>query len=204
NFTNNYLMEQHMPFTIVDTTDNNQQECINQVTEDMLKLNTIWNSYRICTTCNQHNCNVTFPIALPRGNIRAKYMVVGQNPAGRGKSNHKYITMFNDSSGSGIIIDVLKKAGIYLDCWFTNIVQCSTSDNKINNYQVEECKLILSLEIEHIKPKKIFALGNETYKYMKQHFSELNIVKVKHPAYVKRFYSKKPDKIEEYINKFQS
>jgi uracil-DNA glycosylase family 4 len=203
NYMNNFLTKQTLPFTIVDTTNTTPDQCTQLVEDDIKKINLIWDSLRYCVNTVQPYCKTTTPIALPRGNVRAKYMIVGQNPAGKGRNTNKYVTMWFNGARAEFLLDVLKKAGIYMDCWFTNIVECSTTDNKITNEQVSYCLNNFKMQVNIIKPQKIFTLGQEATKYVQANCKDIEVIEVEHPTYMKRFYGNKSDKIDEYVSKFK-
>ena len=201
NFKYNYLMNQRMPFTIIDTTNTSPEDCVTIAKEDIKKLYDIWSKLRPCI--NRDSCSkTTNPMALPIGNIRAKYMVIGQNPGGKGQGSEQYIQTWSNGKSNDFFINILKDAGILLDCWFTNVVLCSTSDNKINDEIVQMCDHLIN-EIDIIKPQKIFTLGNQASKYVKKIVKDIEIIEVPHPTYVKRFYSGHPDKIQGYKDLFK-
>lgn len=110
-------------------------------------------------------------------------------------------------SGKGatcdFFINALKEAGIYLDCWFTNAVLCSTTDNKITDEQFKQCDEHLKYQINTIKPEKIFTLGKVATKYTKEVAGDIEVIEVPHPTFIKRFYSGNPEKIQEYKNLFK-
>lgn len=195
-----FITKQKMPFIKVDTTTAPVEESLARIQRAMKTVDTIWEQIRICTL---NKCNgVISPTPLPRGNVEAKYMIVGQNPGGRGKGS-QYQTAWSEGKASNFLNDILVQAGIYLDCWFTNLVLCSTNDNKINNHQMEVCSVNLKKQLEMINPEKVFALGSTTAVYLKQNFSEYEIIEVAHPSYMQRFYSKNEQKMSEYINTFR-
>ena len=205
---NQFILKQHLPFIEIDTSCKNDEKInvednLKIILESYEKLNKIWDSLRGCSKCNI----TTTPLALPRGNINAKYFVVGQNPGGRGKEKNQYVPIFSAGNTSQFLIDTLINAGIYKDSWLTNLVLCGTCDNKINKNLVDNCQYNLKLQYDLIKPEKIFALGNETYKYLKENFEnnlqDCEIILVEHPTYIKRFFSGKVDKLNEYMEKFK-
>jgi uracil-DNA glycosylase family 4 len=204
NFVNNYLMEQKLPFTIIDTTNKDQDATFAQAKEDIDKVIEIWKKIKLCATMWQYCPNTSLPMALPRGNIRAKYMVVGQNPGGRGKKKEYFVPMWSGKGATcDFFINALKEAGIYLDCWFTNAVLCSTTDNKITDEQFKQCDEHLKYQINTIKPEKIFTLGKVATKYTKEVAGDIEVIEVPHPTFIKRFYSGNPEKIQEYKNLFK-
>lgn len=200
NYENIYLMSQNMPFTVIDTTNGSIEHNVKKAIDDYSKVEKIWSIYKNCKRCD----DITTPMSLPRGNIRAKYMIVGQNPAGKGKLDNNFLPMFTNDTKSKFLIDILKENGIYLDCWFTNIVNCSTKDNKVNKDQKNNCLSRLQLQIDLIKPQKIICLGNEAFSQINKlsNIENIQIIKVPHYSYIKRFNNNE-DKIKEYKNLFK-
>lgn len=197
NFKNNYLMNQNMPFTIIDTTSSSTECNVKKAYDDIERLNTIWDKVR-----NTKIKGTLTPTSLPRGNINGGYMIVGQNPGGRGKLSDEFLPIWCKGTTSGFFTNILKEKGIYLDCWFTNLVLSSTIDNKITKKQVEESIDTLQLQLDVIKPKVIIALGKEVSKYMNIYFPKLDIIEIPHPSYIKRFFAGKQNKIEKYKSLF--
>lgn len=191
---------QRLPFLQVDTTKTPLNDNLILIKESYNKLLNIYNNIRRCNLCN----DVLDPVPLPRGNLQAKYFIVGQNPGGRGQKKGKvYYNVFGGGGTSEFLNEVLIKANIYKECWFTNIVLCSTSNNSINKCQVNNCLKNLDLQLNLIKPQKIIALGNETYKYLKENYTEYEIINAQHPTFIKRFFSNKEEKINDYVNLFK-
>lgn len=196
-----FIAKQHMPFIIVDTSTAPITGNLIRIQDAMKKVNNIWGSIkqRMDSRC----ADVIAPTPLPRGNIEAKYMIVGQNPGGRGVGS-QYQTAWSEGKTPEFLNSILKQAGIYLDCWFTNLVLCSTESNSINAKQINTCIANLEYQIRLINPDIIFALGGVAAKALKTSFPNKKIVEVVHPTYIKRFYSNNPEKIQEYINSFRN
>ena len=66
---------------------------------------------------------------IGQGSLNPKYVFLGMNP---GKSiEHGYKVWSNSEDGSSkILLPVLEKLGILDDCYFTNIVKSTTTDNR--------------------------------------------------------------------------
>lgn len=195
-----FIAKQHMPFIIVDTSITPITENLMRIQDAAKKVNNIWDSVKQCM--NSRCAGVIAPTPLPRGNIEAKYMVVGQNPGGRGTGS-QYQTVWSEGKTPEFLNNILKQAGIYLDCWFTNLVLCSTENNSVTEKQISTCITNLEYQVQQINPDVIFALGGVASKTLKKNFPDKKIIEVAHPTYVKRFYSNKPEKIQEYINSFK-
>jgi len=195
-----FFMKQHLPFVNIDTSMAPIEVSLNRIKNAMNKVDTIWSLVKCCT--NNKCQGVIAPTPLPRGNVEAKYMIVGQNPGGRGQGS-QFQTAWSEGKTPNFLKDVLVEAGIYMNCWFTNIVLCSTESNTINTDQINTCLGNLKTQIELIQPKVIFALGSTVTKTLKTNFPNCEIIEVLHPTYVKRFYSGKKEKLTEYINSFK-
>lgn len=203
-FVDDFLMEQRMPYTIINTTYKNKKESFEQVKHDMNVVDKIWSMYRTYVKASDEY-KICFPLTLPRGNVRAKFMIIDQSPAVMDKSDYKFTTMFSHNNcKSNLIIDILKKAGVYLDCWFTNLVSYSINDNKINEHGSLHYIENLKLEIDLINPEKIFVLGEIASKYMKKYLPDIEFTTVHHPAYIQKFHCKNNDIFNEYINLFKN
>jgi uracil-DNA glycosylase family 4 len=195
-----FFMKQHLPFVNIDTSMAPIEMSLDRIKNAMNKVDTIWNLVKCCT--NNKCQGVIAPTPLPRGNIEAKYMIVGQNPGGRGQGS-QFQTAWSEGKTPNFLKDVLIEADIYMNCWFTNIVLCSTKSNTVDNNQINTCLGNLKTQVELIQPKVIFALGGTVTKTLKTNFPDCEIIEVLHPTYVKRFYSGKKEKLTEYINSFK-
>lgn len=120
---------------------------------------------------------------------KCKFVFVGINPSHKRFPELQYI--FGGEKGekghSEKFMTILEEIGLLEKIYFTNLVKCSTEDNKINNFHKEKCFLYLSEEISEISPVKIIALGNEVFDFLKKKMNKDNIVKVPHPSYVFRY-----------------
>lgn len=134
NFYNNFLLRQQMPYTIIDTTHGTVDENFKKLYEDYINIRTILEEQKDLEMDQ-----------MPRGNINAKYMIIGQDI-------HKVIL---DSKYNETYIDALKIADIYTDCWFAPI-------NKKNLHSILN-------QINIIRPKYIITLDPITNAYIRQY-----------------------------------
>lgn len=93
------------------------------------------------------------------------------------------------------------------DFWITNIVKCSTPENrKLEQTEIDNCKDFLYKEIDLIHPKIIIPLGMQAIKFFDgrvfrirnwrfRNYSSI-LFSLPHPAYLKY----RPDLIKEYID----
>lgn len=123
-----------------------------------------------------------------------------------------------NNTNSGRLIEEIEKKNPDIKYYKTNLVKCLPlgKDGKIRYPSQEEMSLCvknLFIEIETVKPKTIFLLGNIVYKfvnnYMKKNNIMLssNIVKIEHPSYIcvykrtqkEKYIAKVTDEIERGI-----
>jgi len=196
---NDYMNEQALPYIEVDTTNSKTPDDVKRILNAYNKIDKIWNAIR-----NAKCTGAILTPALPRGNVEADIMIIGQNPGGKGKQNIKYSTTWCEKGGlSDFILNITKENNIHRKSWYTNLVPFPTPDNKITDLQIEETYDIIKLQIDLIKPKKIITLGNIASEVISKNFGhEHNIVELPHPAYVKRFYSNNKEKMDKYKNEF--
>lgn len=195
---NDYMNEQALPYIEVDTTNSKTENDVKRILDAYQKVDKIWTAIR--------NGNVPGAIltpAMPRGNIEADYVIIGQNPGGRGKPDVKYSTTWCDINLSEFMMNTTKEAGVHRNSWYTNLVPYPTSDNKVTKDQIAATLDILKLQIELIQPKKIVTLGTVSYEVVKKEFgNDFEIVDLPHPSYVKRFLSGSPEKLKEWVKMF--
>lgn len=192
-----FMNEQAMPFIEIDTTNSETENDVKRVIEAFNKVNTIWN-----LTKNDIPSNVISKPVQPRGNIEAEIMVVGQNPGGKGKG--EYSTTWSHGPNSKLVTEATKAAGIFKNCWFTNLVPYPTEDNKITKQNIDDTQHILYAQYELIKPKVIVALGDIVFDNLNTIFGdEVPIISMKHPSYVTRFLSGDKDYISKYALGFE-
>lgn len=102
-----FLMDQRLPFTIINNGEGKDvKENSELALNDITTLQLIWSLSRSTAK------------VLPRGNVRAKYFIVGPNPDTNVNSNGVTLAMSRGEVAE-LVIKKLKARGIYLDCWFT-------------------------------------------------------------------------------------
>lgn len=195
-----YMNEQALPYIEIDTTNSKTEDDVKRILDAYHKVDKIWTAIR-----DGNAPGAILTPAMPRGNIEADYVIIGQNPGGRGKPDVKYSTTWCDVNLSEFMMKTVKEAGIHRDSWYTNLVPYPTEDNKVTKDQVAATLDILKLQIELIQPKKIVTLGNAAHEVVRKEFGRnFEIVDFPHPAYVKRFLSGKPDKLKEWVEMFSN
>ena len=79
---------------------------------------------------------------------------------------------------------------MYDHCYITNVVKCSTENNKVDYEHFECCKDYFIEEFKTTHPELIVACGNQTYDYVSSIFQFLKsskedakLDKIFHPSY---------------------
>lgn len=119
-----------------------------------------------------------------------KYFFIGINPSLRRFPGSTMVTYEGNPFS-----ELLKKIGIYSQSYLTNLVKCSSFDNKVDTKHSDICfEQFLKRELETIKPQFIICLGNQVYEYMKT--KKDPVYKIKHPSYYYA-YKKEPETMYE-------
>jgi uracil-DNA glycosylase family 4 len=126
-------------------------------------------------------------------------MIIGLNPSNVRFKDLKYAfdagkEKLNERAGHRLI-NVLKKLEIYERCYITNLVKCSTLDNKVKNKHAISCLTHLIKEIEILKPQIILAAGRQVYEFLID--NDIFVKRIYHPNYC---YSYHKITEQQYIN----
>jgi uracil-DNA glycosylase family 4 len=125
--------------------------------------------------CNK--CQLKEKGHFPTGNLNPRFFVVGDAPAPNSNSR-----MWADGVESHLLRMTLLKAGIYYDCWFTNLIRCETPGGRLSLLSERvECKNRLEQEIEALKPSALIVLGEFVASSIRLVASDLPVVKIEHP-----------------------
>jgi uracil-DNA glycosylase family 4 len=126
-----------------------------------------------------------------------KYIFVGMNPSYNRFEGLEYtFGGYDFNKGTGIeFIKLLKDIDVLKDSYITNVVKCSSFDNKIKSENVKSCLEIFKEEIKENNPKMIIALGNDVYDFLINENLGVEIIKIWHPNYV---FSYNREKINDY------
>lgn len=124
NFMNNFVMEQQMPFVMINTTYGTVDSNYDLLKESYEKIKAILEE--------QEQLKVD---VMPRGNINGKIMIVGNDISKvmlDDKYNHEYISS-------------LKNADVFLDCWFS--YACSSNmESILNQINIVKPKTIVAID----------------------------------------------------------
>lgn len=98
------------------------------------------------------------------GNLKPKYVFVGQNPGKDITQGYKFWSNPEDGS-SKVLLPILKEFGIMEDCYFTNIVKCTTPDNEEPSEAMTEFYMdFLTQELDILRMNnpemKVITMGN--------------------------------------------
>jgi len=122
--------------------------------------------------------------ALPFGNLRPTYFVVGEAPGRRPPGDPQRAWSFGP--GSKTLRKAAALAGIYWDCWFTNLLKCALPDNRKPSLEEEvNCSRYLFAEMKLLRPRVVVLLG----KHVQQSFppvSGVDVIRVQHPSFYAR------------------
>lgn len=176
-------------------------------------MNEIKEKINNCEICDisQLKVNITtendkhFGKLFPKFCDEVYFFLVGLNPS-RIRYKGSGLTVYGDDIEDGYYVhpftNILKDIGIFDYCYITNLVKCSTKDNKVENKYCENCfDNHLINEINLIKPKAIIALGNQVFNFLISKKLDYTIYKIKHPSYYSSY--KKGSKSEQ-INEIKS
>lgn len=100
-----------------------------------------------------------------------------------------------NNTNSGMLIEEIERKNPNIKYYKTNLVKCLPlgEDDKIRYPTREEmsvCIKNLFMEIEIVKPRTIFLLGDIVYKFVNNYMKKnniiinANIVKIEHPSYI--------------------
>ncbi len=119
-----------------------------------------------CTTCRLHkgDSKVQKPHVFGSGNVRAKIMVVGQNPGFNETQKGKPFIGAAGKNFDKFLADILELDRDHI--YITNTVKCYSPKNRAPYWdETDACRHFLRREIEAIQPKVILALGNYAAQY---------------------------------------
>ena len=137
-----------------------------------------------CNLCRKSfgSKSVVEKIAVPVGNTKPTFMIVGANPGyGNGPTKEIGPTLVTGAS-SQILRKALAKIGIVHECWFTNVVKCATLNNeRICDNDVRTCRMYIDCELWTLKPKYVVTLGIAASNALGR-----TSIKVTHPAFYVR------------------
>lgn len=124
-------------------------------------------SCEACQLCEGDD-RVSQPHVFGWGNVKAKIMVVGQNPGYDETVQGKPFVGISGKTFDSFLSEILGISRKYV--YITNTVKCYTPKNR-GPYPEEMalCKHFLKKEIEIVKPKIVLALGNYALQYFTKH-----------------------------------
>lgn len=138
------------------------------------------------------------------GNLNSEIMFVLQSPHYTHNKNYLHVCCF------GIKQQPYGKTGWFIEevfkqmkktkenYYFTNIVKCSQNNSEMLTDEMKQnCITYFKEELDLVKPKKIIALGNYSFKLLKSLNLDIPIFKFYHPS----FCIKNNISIEEYAKK---
>jgi uracil-DNA glycosylase family 4 len=166
----------------------------------MKKLIELSKEIQKCQRC--HLCELkmnVYDLEKGYGKLPGKFngsdiMFVGMNPSYRRFPGLQYaFGGGKEHGGTGDeFTDLLKETTLWKRCHLTNLMKCSTEDNKVHDFQIKHCLKWLEKEIEIIKPKLIVPMGKDAIKYFDAVLGKLAVnlkykcatLGIYHPNYV--------------------
>lgn len=145
-----------------------------------IELEDLW--HLNCKKCK----TVIYRKTMPTGNLKPRIFVVGDAPGvGDGEKKDRFDRVWVYGQSSHLLRKALFDVGIYFDCWFTNLLKCSTPKNRPStDREVKACISQLEIEIKLLKPKKILLLGRN----VQDKFPDFGIptISIYHPTHFVR------------------
>ena len=135
---------------------------------------------------NIDNINKGYGKLLPfyLNDYHNKIMLCGLNPSYRRFPNiYQAFGGQIEHNGTGYdFIKLLEELDLLNEIYVTNLVKCSTLNNKINTEIMKKCFSIFLKEIVTVNPSKIIALGRQVHSFLKDNLN-YNIMYLPHPCY---------------------
>ncbi len=138
---------------------------------------------KIKRECRKNSLCKNSNVVVGEGNLRAKVMLVGQNP---GEEEDKTGRPFVGKSGK-YLNKILEKNNINRKTLYvTNVIKCKTPKNrKPTKKEAEFFMPFLMKEINLVKPKILVLMGGVAWKVPK--IKGIKYIKIYHPAAAMRF-----------------
>lgn len=164
----NFLSLTSIPFVIGDCDAN---------------LRDIW--FTDCNKCDNIECEKV----LPTGNLKPKYIVIGEAP-----SDYGDYSVYGDSiprawvhgNTSNILRGAMTKLKFHYYTWYTNAIKCKLPGNRNpNEDEIDKCSEPLFWELYNLcgDDYLIFTLGKSTAKIVDSYNIKYDVVNLYHPAY---------------------
>lgn len=188
--TNRYLALGSLPFFIKDPSDVAWVETMARYRN---KLYDIWpNEWLDSSNKSKEEYHGRLP-TLPRGNMRPRFMIIGDAP-GIGKSPGNFDRTMTWGPTSHMLRKALLSQNLYYQSWFTNLVKVSQYKNTPTTKEdIVNWRPYLLREIRELDPKVFILLGNHVYDMFRQYYlvplgaSVLSrSIKIPHPSWVNR------------------
>lgn len=187
--------------------DNTHQDL--KLAHRFLEMALLRNEIQGCTNCSKHNMPVNnYDLEKGRGkltfdvqNPNPYYLIVGMNPSSLRYPYNQYPFEVNEKGKNKEFRQILSDIGVLQNSVITNLVKCTVSGNDFYPHYAGQCSSHIRNEIELFKPKKIIALGNNTYKALLQNkiFNIEDIIEIWHPSYCYSHHRTTHDQYKEHI-----
>jgi DNA polymerase-3 subunit alpha len=149
----------------------------------------------VCQNCKLSQLEVNKELVISTGYPRSKIMIISLNPSNNRRGNRVFGVQ--DNINHSIVESMLKKVNLTFDnVYITNILKCSTENNKIDTEILPLCiKNKLIHEISIVDPELIICLGETVSNFFGIDFrgntnviknGDYIIAKAYHPSYYAR------------------
>jgi len=143
---------------------------------------------------------IVYRPTLLSGNLRANYMIIGEAP-GVGSGYQESVDRVLVYGPSSMLLRNSIDSDILSKCCFTNIMKYSMTKNCPVTLDIAKTHLAyLQNEIDIIKPKKLFSLGNNSWLLLTQ--LGIETTKIIHPTYFTRKGLKSTSYYNETLRKY--
>lgn len=168
-----------------------------------------------CELCNlEVNDNLQYyrgygKLLSKEGDEKNEIMIIGLNPSHRRwqgllfhysgfatSNNSKY-----DTNVGYKLLQIFQHFKVLNKCYITNIVKCSTQDNKVEEKHFKSCYQHLEKEIQYVSPKLIITTGRQIFEFLETKDLKIPIENIKHPNY---YFTYNKSKLKEYILEIKS
>ena len=115
----------------------------------------------LCEGCELSK-NAKHPCIMGRGNKKAKIMIIQDCP---GEVDDKNGKSFVGKSSNEFRKSMEKRGIDTSDVYWTSLVKCTVSDDKVTPKQAKVCQSLIETEIEVVDPDIIIPMGNQSMKF---------------------------------------
>jgi len=170
----------------------------------------IFEEVQNCKDCKLSELKVNSIRPFDKDRLNKKdIFVIAQNPSYRRRGGDYKIFDVDENKNDLVFKNAMEKLGYKRDDYYvTNIVKCSTVDNKLSIYENKEtinvCLKYTLKELNEVNPKIVIVLGSAARDIIKRNFlffAKYKLIYLCHPSYYLRMHNfKMNETIEEIYN----